>query len=264
MLKLGPQDGPLVVEVTPRMAGWSHLTFRVVRVAAGEKVSWSTSGEEGVAVLLCGRGSLQGVAVSRESVFHGLPHFAYVPRGGTFEYQASADSELAWGSAPCDQDFPSRVLGPADCAVEMRGGRNVTRQITHLVDPGFCQRLLVVEVYTPSGNWSSYPPHKHDADRLPEEVDLDEIYHYRMAPRGWAVQRLYDADFDELFLCRDRDTVVVRRGYHPVVAAPGYDVYYLNFLAGQHPLWVVCDDPELAWVRGPWDAESPLALPMQP
>lgn len=264
MLKLGPQDGETVVEVTPRMAGWEHLTFRVLRVAAGARLAWKNGEEEGVAVLLSGRGRLQGQEVSRPSVFQALPAFAYVPRRGSFVFEAEADSELAWGAAPCDQDFPARVLGPRDCAVEMRGGRNVTRQITHLVDPGFCQRLLVVEVYTPSGNWSSYPPHKHDADNLPLEVDLDEVYHYRMAPGGWAVQRLYDEDFDELFLCRDRDTVVVRRGYHPVVAAPGYDVYYLNFLAGRHPLWVVHDDPELAWVRGTWDAENPLALPLEP
>ncbi len=263
MLKLGPQEGPTVVEVTPRMAGWSHLSFRVARVKAGEKFSWANDDEEAVAVLLGGAGVMQGQSVVRESVFHGLPWFAYVPRWTNFVYEALTDSEIAYGSAPCTEDHPARMCGPSDCVVEMRGGRNVTRQITHLVDPGFCQRLLVVEVYTPSGNWSSYPPHKHDADRLPDEVDLDEVYHYRMAPGGWAVQRLYDWDFDELFLCRDSDTVVVRRGYHPVVAAPGYDVYYLNFLAGQNPLWVVCDDPELAWVRGPWDAREPLKLPME-
>lgn len=264
MLKLGPQEGPLVVEVTPRMAGWSHLTFRVHRVAAGESLQARNGDEEGVLVLLSGRGTLQGQPVERTGVFEGLPWFAYVPRGGTLEYSAETDSELAWGAAPCSQDFPARVLGPKDCAVEMRGGRNVTRQITHLVDPGFCQRLLCVEVYTPSGNWSSYPPHRHDADRLPDEVDLDEVYHYRMPERGWAVQRLYEADFDELFLCKNRDTVVVRRGYHPVVAAPGFDVYYLNFLAGEHPLWVVYDDPELAFVRGSWNSPAPLQLPLGP
>lgn len=264
MLKLGAQEGPLIVEVSPRMTGWQHLTFRSHRVVAGESLTGQTGEEEAIVVLLSGQGCLQGRDVSRASVFQELPWWAYVPRRSSYSFQATADSEVAWGSAPCDQDFPARVLGPADAAVEMRGGRNVTRQITHLADPGFCQRLLCVEVYTPSGNWSSYPPHRHDADDLPHEVDLDEIYYYRMAPRGWAVQRLYDADFDELFLCRDRETVVVRRGYHPVVAAPGFDVYYLNFLAGQHPLWVMHDDPELAWVRQTWDAETPLRLPLQP
>ncbi|MEW6278470.1 MAG: 5-deoxy-glucuronate isomerase [Candidatus Eremiobacterota bacterium] len=268
MLKLPGSPGPVQVEVTPQMAGWRHLTFRVHALQPGQALEGETADEEAVLVLLEGAGdmrvgSLAGT-VERRGVFRDLPRLAYVPRRTPWSFQAARPTELAWGSAPAERDFPARILGPSDCPVEMRGGRNVTRQITHLADPGFCQRLLCVEVYTPSGNWSSYPPHKHDADRLPEEVDLDEVYYYRMPPDGWAVQRLYEADFDELFLCRDRDTVVVRKGYHPVVAAPGFDVYYLNVLAGEHPLWITCDDPELAWVRGEWNSREPLALPLRP
>lgn len=218
-------------------------------------------------VLLEGSGTFSVGELTRDvggrpSVFAGLPHFAYVPRRSWLRFEARGPARLAWGSAPADQDFPARLLGPEDCQVEMRGGRNVRRQVTHLMDPGFCQRLLCVEVYTPSGNWSSYPPHRHDADRLPEEVELDEIYYYQITDGGFAIQRVYDQEEDRLILVRHGDTVVVRRGYHPVVAAPGCDVYYLNFLAGQHPLWIVYDDPALAWVRQTWNSRRPLRLPL--
>lgn len=258
------------VEVTPATAGWRYLSFKAVGLPAGESWEGRMGREEACVVLLGGDclvrvGSRERACRGRRDVFEGLPYFAYVPPGAAFRFHALTDCELAWGSAPADQGHPPRVLGPEDCSVEMRGDRNVTRQITHLVDPGFgCQRLLAVEVYTPSGNWSSYPPHRHDADRLPHEVNLDEIYYYRMAEGGFAIQRLYDGQgMDDLVLVRDRDTVLVRRGYHPVVAAPGFDVYYLNFLAGDHPSWVTCDDPQLAWVREIWNSPQPLELPMR-
>jgi len=147
----------------------------------------------------------------------------------------------------------------------MRGARNVSRQITHLIDPGFgSQRLLCVEVYTPSGNWSSYPPHKHDVHDPPHEVALEEIYHYRLPPDGFALQRLYDETSDEVVMVRDGETVLVKRGYHPVVAGPGFDIYYLNVLAGDHPSWAASDDPGLAWVRKTWNSREPITLPMVP
>lgn len=260
-----PGEG-LQVEVTPQTAGWRHLTFRVV---GGPQTRSTAPDEEAVVVVLGGSGTLQVGPIRREirgraDVFDGLPWWAYVPPGTPASFEGQG--ELAWGSAfGVEPGLPPCICGPKEARVEMRGARNVSRQITHLADPGFARRILAVEVYTPSGNWSSYPPHRHDADRLPEEVDLDEVYYYRMPDKGFAIQRLYDgADLDELILARDRDTVLVRRGYHPVVAGPGYDVYYLNFLAGDHPLWITCDDPELAWVRETWDSRQPLTLPMQP
>jgi 5-deoxy-glucuronate isomerase len=149
----------------------------------------------------------------------------------------------------------------------MRGGHNVTRQITHILDPGDAEHLLCVEVYTPSGNWSSYPPHKHDVQNPPEEVNLEEVYYYRLHPEdGWAVQRLYtdDRSLDERLLISHGDAVLVRQGYHPVVTAPGYDLYYLNFLAGETPSWVAKDEPNLAWVRDAWEgAPDRMRLPLQ-
>lgn len=256
------------IEVTPQSAGWRHLSFRVHGVSS--RASWTTGPhEEAVLVVLGGSGELHVGPRSqriegRKDVFAGLPWWAYAPPGTDVAFEGQA--EIAWGGAGgVEPGLPPRICAPQDARVEMRGDRNVTRQITHLSDPGFARRILAVEVYTPSGNWSSYPPHRHDADRLPEEVDLDEIYYYRMAEKGFAIQRLYDgADLDELILARDRDTVLVRRGYHPVVAGPGYDVYYLNFLAGEHPLWITCDDPDLAWVRETWNSREPLSLPMRP
>lgn len=262
--------GPLAVNISPSRAGWSQLTFRVHRITPDAPLAGETADEEAVIVVLSGSGHLeigdQRLAFEgRAGVFDGLPHFGYVPRRTRYRFTSTTAAEVAWGSAPCEQDHPARIGTPHDCAVEMRGARNVERQITHLIDPGFgCQRLLCVEVYTPSGNWSSYPPHKHDVHDPPREVALEEIYHYRMPPDGFALQRLYDATCDEVVVARDGDTVLVRRGYHPVVAGPGYDVYYLNILAGDHPSWAAADDPALAWVRGTWQSRAPLTLPMQP
>lgn len=267
-IPMGP--GPIAVDISPARAGWAQLTFHVHRVTPEAPLAGETADEEAIIVVLRGSGALeigdQRLAFEgRASVFDGLPHFGYVPRRTRYRFTPTGDAEVAWGSAPCEQDHPARICTPGDCSVEMRGARNVARQITHLVDPGFgCQRLLCVEVYTPSGNWSSYPPHKHDAHDPPREVALEEIYHYRMPPDGFALQRLYDDTSDEVVVARDGDTVLVRRGYHPVVAGPGYDVYYLNILAGDHPSWAAADDPDLAWVRGTWQSRAPLVLPMQP
>lgn len=258
------------VEVTPVTAGWRYLGFSVHTRKAGEFLEGRTRDEELILVVLGGNGELRvgGLAQAfegRRDVFDGLPHFAYVPRHTAYRVTAWTELEVACGSAPAQLDFEPRICTPADVQVEMRGGHNVTRQISHLVDPGFgCQRLLAVEVYTPSGNWSSYPPHRHDEDDPPRQVRLEEIYYYRMAPDGFAIQRLYDEEHDDCVLVRDRDTVLVKRGYHPVVAGPGYDVYYLNILAGDTPSWAAADDPHLAWVRGTWNSRQPLRLPMTP
>jgi 5-deoxy-glucuronate isomerase len=262
------------LEVTPEAAGWRYLSFRVHALAPGGSLEGETGDEEAVIVVLGGDATLEvgterlEVRGGRLDVFGGLPHAAYVPRRTRWRIEAGCSKlEVAWGAAPATEDHPVRFIRPEDCPVEIRGGKNVTRQITHLVDPGFpCQRLLVVEVYTPSGNWSSYPPHKHDVDDPPREVDLEEVYYYRMDPRGFALQRLYlpSTGLDEAVVARDRDVVLVREGYHPVAAAPGYDIYYLNVLAGDHPLWVSPDDPDHGWVRGEWGPREPLEIPMTP
>jgi 5-deoxy-glucuronate isomerase len=259
------------VDVTPERAGWRHLTFQVHAVAAGGAFSAETGGSEVCLLLLSGDAELSvgkrmHAVRGRAHVFAGLPHALYVPPGERFALRASRDVEFAIASAPAVGRFPPRFITPDDVTVEIRGGHNATRQISHVIDPGAAEALLCVEVYTPSGNWSSYPPHRHDHDEPGVETDLDEVYHYRIdPPDGWALQRLYtdDRSLDRVVIARDGDTVLVRRGYHPVVLAPGYDGYYLNFLAGPRPSWEARDEPDLAWVRGQWAGRpGRLTLPL--
>jgi 5-deoxy-glucuronate isomerase len=158
--------------------------------------------------------------------------------------------------------------------VEIRGGDNATRQINSILPPGFaCQRLVVVEVYTPGGNWSSYPPHKHDVHRADDqgnviEADLEEVYFYRIdKPAGYAVQRIYTdaasplqqagAPIDALVMARDGDAVLVPEGYHPVASPPGYTTYYLNVLAGSAQSLANTEDPNHAWVKGTYKTRDP-------
>jgi 5-deoxy-glucuronate isomerase len=155
----------------------------------------------------------------------------------------------------------------ASMPVEVRGSGNATRQITHIIPPEFAaHRLLVVEVSTPAGNWSSYPPHKHELERLPIENDLEEVYAYRFAaPEGFGVQRLYtrDGSLDETWTVRDGDVVLVPRGYHPFCAAHGYHGYYLNALAAEQRSMAAEDDPDLAWTRDTWaDMERDPRVPL--
>jgi 5-deoxy-glucuronate isomerase len=259
------------VDVTPASAGWQHLTFQIHAVAAGEAFLSESLGSECCLLLLSGDADLSvgkrtWSVRGRAHVFAGLPHALYVPPGERFALRATTEVEFALGAAPAAGRLPPRFITPDDVAVEIRGGHNATRQISHVIDPGGAEALLCVEVYTPSGNWSSYPPHRHDCDEPGVETDLDEVYHYRLdPPDGFALQRLYsdDRSLDQVVIARDGDTVLVRRGYHPVVLAPGYDGYYLNFLAGARPTWEARDEPDLAWVRGQWAGRpGRLTLPL--
>ncbi|HZJ08145.1 MAG TPA: 5-deoxy-glucuronate isomerase [Trueperaceae bacterium] len=256
--------------ITPQSAGWRHLGFAVRALAAGDQHLESDREHESCVVVLSGSGEFvvggqRWPFEGRGSVFEGLPHALYVPPGTEYILSASSAVEFGIGTAPAVGRFETRFIEPGDVTVELRGGHNVERQISHLIDPGQAEHLLCVEVYTPSGNWSSYPPHRHDEHVPGVEVELDEVYHYRIQPPGgWGMQRLYDdaRDLDDVVLVKDGDTVLVRRGYHPVVMAPGYDGYYLNFLAGDHATWDARDEPDLAWVRGSWDGgEQRLRIP---
>jgi 5-deoxy-glucuronate isomerase len=200
---------------------------------------------------------------SRKNVFDGMPHALYVPLG-TEQVEIVADSEIcevAVCGATAERSFPMKVIQPQEVEIEVRGGENATRQINHIVKPDFpADRILIVEVYTPSGNWSSYPPHKHDVHNPPDEVDLDEIYFYKISsPEGFAIQRVYTKDGarDETITVRDNETILIPDGYHPVVAAHGYDCYYLNILAGSARSMAATDDPDYAWVRGEWKTKDP-------
>ncbi|MEP6635686.1 MAG: 5-deoxy-glucuronate isomerase [Acidobacteriota bacterium] len=253
--------------VTPESAGFDYLTMRIRKMLRGEKVSSKTGGCELGMVVLGGRCSVESTAGSwsdfgsRAHVFDGLPTALYLPLNTDFTVVAETDCELALCFSRAEEKFPARLITPNEVEVEIRGGANATRQINHILKPEFAaQRLMLVEVYTPSGNWSSYPPHKHDMHSPPEEVDLEELYYYKIdRPEGYAIQRVYTADgrIDETLTVRDGELVLIPEGYHPVVAAHGYNVYYLNALAGSARSMAASDDPAYAWVRQSWSEQDP-------
>ena len=256
--------------ITAPEAGWTHLNMAARRLNAGMTYSGQTGDCEMAHVILGGRchirftgGEFREVG-RRPDVFSGMPWAAYLPPGVDFEIQALTDGfEVATCWVRADAAFPARLVTPQDAAIELRGGENASRQINSILPPGFpCQRIVAVEVFTPGGNWSSYPPHKHDLHRVaPDgtllEADLEEIYFYKLdRPEGYAYQRVYtdDRHLDELVLAQHHDMVLVPEGYHPVVSAHGYTTYYLNFLAGSAQSLANSDDPAYAWVKANWRA----------
>ena len=204
----------------------------------------------------------------RASVWEGLPSAVYLPPGVNATVEGTVT--IAMASAPASgratAESPVRI-GPEDVRVEVRGAGNATRQINHIITPDFpADRLEVVEVYTPGGNWSSWPPHKHDTDDMPTEAILEEVYSYRFRrPEAWGVQRLYrgDGSRDLLWAVRDGETVIVTDGYHPFVATQGDDAYYLNALAGDVRTMACSYDPALDFVRDEWPSmESDPRVPL--
>jgi 5-deoxy-glucuronate isomerase len=274
-------DPDVIVAVTPEIAGWDTLSFQARRLTAGQAWRFATGEHELALVMLAGtldvasnRGAWRGIG-GRAHVFAGPPHALYLPRGSEFTVSATggpAEFAVAWAEAGAD--YPARLVTPADVELEIRGGDNATRQINRIMPPGFpCDRLVVVEVYTPGGNWSSYPPHKHDihkqdaAGRL-AEADLDEIYYYRTdRPEGYAFQRVYTdpesplhragCPVDAVVMPRDNDVVLIPEGYHPVASPPGYTTYYLNVLAGTAQSLAATDDPAFSWVKETYRARDP-------
>ncbi|MBI3695367.1 MAG: 5-deoxy-glucuronate isomerase [Acidobacteria bacterium] len=258
-----------VLSVTQDRAGWKTISLRLVRLGKGQKHVVSRPEEELLLVMLGGRTSISAGGEhwpnlgGRANVFSGMPHSLYLPVGlDRVQIEAVTDNcEVAVCGARAARRFPATVIEPSAVDVEIRGGENATRQINHILKPEFpADRILVVEVYTPSGNWSSYPPHKHDVHNPPGEVDLDEIYFYKISkPEGYAIQRVYTRDGrrDETITVRDNEVILIPEGYHPVVAAHGYDCYYLNVLAGSARSMAATDDPDYAWVRGAWHSKDP-------
>ena len=247
--------------------GFEYLGFKNHRLGPGQQVSGHTGDRELGIVLLGGKCSVESSAGEwksiggRKDVFSGLPHALYLPIRTEFRLTAETDCDVALCYARAERAFPARLVTPDDADIEIRGGGNATRQINGIFKPGFpADRLMVVEVYTPSGNWSSYPPHKHDEHRPPAEVDLEEFYYYRVdAPEGYAIQKVYtpSRSIDETVTVRDGELVLVPEGYHPVVAAHGYNVYYLNALAGSARSMAASDDPDYEWVRNEWRDKDP-------
>jgi 5-deoxy-glucuronate isomerase len=247
-------------------AGWEWMSFFVHRVQPGDTLRTSTVDEEAVFVLLGGTctvdwGSGAERIGKRKNVFDGFPYALYLPSGNRAAFTAETVCEIAECRAPSAAKLQPRLVTPSDVVSSLRGGGNASRQIVDLIGPAFpADKLMVIEVYTPGGNWSSYPPHKHDVHNPPGEVDLDEIYYYRIGqPEGFALQHLYSGQHagEQTLKPRDGDTVLVHSGYHPVVAGPGYDVYYLNFLAGSSRALAVTEDPNHVWIRSTWNHTDP-------
>jgi 5-deoxy-glucuronate isomerase len=250
-------------QVTPESAGWDYLYFGV---RSGSFESNTADGEIAL-VPLSGKCVIEADGTryelgGRDNVFAGMPWALYLPRDTP--YSVEAEGEVAICGARCEQKREPVLIRPDDVEIEVRGAGNATRQINHIVMPEFpAERLLVVEVFTPSGNWSSYPPHKHDEDNPPGEVVLEETYYFRT--NGWAVQRLYSPrhGLDLTETVRDGDLLLVPHGYHTTAAAHGYDLYYLNALAGDRRSMAAADDPDLAWIRGAWaDLEPDPRVPL--
>ncbi|HEX6342861.1 5-deoxy-glucuronate isomerase [Umezawaea sp.] len=265
-------DGDDPIRLGPAEAGWTYTGLRVLVLAAGESRAVDTGGFEAFVLPLAG-----GCAVEvdgerfeltgRESVFTRVTDFAYVPRDAHVVLTSAEGAEVALPMARCDRRLAPRY-GPAeDVPVEVRGAGSATRQVTNFGVPGVwdhADKLVACELITPDGNWSSYPPHKHD-DSEPCEVVNEEVYYFRIAGRdgvtpsreGFGLHRTYtgDGEVDEDVAVRDGDVFLIPRGYHgPCVAAPGYPMYYLNVLAGPgaERSLAFCDDPAHTWVRGSW------------
>jgi len=260
------------VHLDPARAGWRYLSFEARPVAAGGTLIAAADGQETCLVIVAGRDvTIESDGASwqlegRSDPFAGLPSALWLPDGRPLRVRiAAGDGVVAIARAPrSGRDGVATepiVVRPQDVVVEIRGAGNASRQINHIVAPAFpADRLELVEVLTPSGNWSSWPPHKHDVDDMPSEAVLEEVYHYRFRrPQAWAIQRVYRADRsrDGIWEVRDGDVVIVPDGYHPFSAAHGDDAYYLNALAGDRRTMACSFDPELDWVRATWETMEP-------
>ncbi|TME12575.1 MAG: 5-deoxy-glucuronate isomerase [Chloroflexi bacterium] len=252
----GQTDGILrAVDITPETAGWQYVSFAVYQLTRGQTLRGAADGRETTVVVLSGigRAELNGQSVGqlgeRLSVFENkAPYALYLSEDASYQVECTSDGmEIAVASAPtAHRHLPARVLRPQDVSVELRGEGNTQRRIQHILDTDQeAEHLIIVEVITPAGNWSSFPPHKHDTENPPYEAYLEETYYHHVQPAdGFAFQRVYTYEgFDETVAVHDGDLVLVPKGYHVVSAAPGFDLYYLNIMAGPHRAWNYQVDP---------------------
>jgi len=272
-------DPDLILVVTPKSAGWDLISFQARKLKAGNQWSFGSASNELAIVLLSGKISIHSTRGSwhnleRKDVWTSAATALYLPRNTEFTITAESDTEFAVTWVPTDEDHEARLIQPQDVPISVRGGDNMSRQINDLLPPGSpVHRLVLVEVYTPSGNWSSYPPHKHDvhiedgAGHL-IEADLEEVYFYKIdKPEGYAYQHVYTDDasplqqagfpIDALVLAKNNYAVLIPEGYHPVVSAPGYTTYYLNVLAGSAQSLANQDDPHYSWVKESYKSVDP-------
>jgi len=261
-----------MLSFTPEEAGWETLGFSAQRLAPGDTWKRTTADHEAILVVLGGKltidwGEGPQSMGHRDNVFLGYPFAAYLPCGLSYEVCAESVVEFAETRVRSQRPSKPRIITPAEVGNEIRGGGNSTRQILRILRPeADADKLMANEVFTPDGNWSSYPPHKHDTLNLPTECDLDEIYYFRVDhPDGFGFLRVYDAEgkHDSTALIHDGDLGLLRSGYHLVAAPPGYKVYYLAVLAGAARNLAAATDPSYDHMKGkagPLDPRVPMIL----
>jgi 5-deoxy-glucuronate isomerase len=273
------------VHVTPESAGWGFSGLAVLELAPGETVTWSTGDAETLVLALAGscRVTLDDETLEvagRRDVFEGPSDFVYVPREAEVTVATDGGGRFALPSARCERRLPFRHQPASAVPVELRGAGQASRQVNNFCTPDAFEAdaLIACEVLTPGGNWSSYPPHKHD-EQTETESELEEIYYFEVADGpagpGMAYQRVYGhpgKEIDVLEEVRTGDVVLIPHGWHgPSMAVPGYDLYYLNVMAGpgDERAWRICDDPAHGWVRETWaheeiDPRLPFGGPTDP
>ncbi|WP_031043995.1 5-deoxy-glucuronate isomerase [Streptomyces sp. NRRL F-5650] len=272
-------DGPYAVDVTPESAGWGYSSLRVVRLPPGGSHTFDSGESEWIVLPLSGGCTVRTAdefgedtfeLTGRENVFSGVTDFAYVPREARTTLTSSGGGRFALTGARCTRRLPARHGPASGVPVELRGTGTCSRQVNNFAAAGTfeCDRLIAVEVLTPGGNWSSFPPHKHDEHRPGEESELEEIYYFEFADHegtpGLGYQRVSPSGrgggTDVLAEVRDGDVVLIPDGWHgPSMAVPGHHMYYLNVMAGPEPerAWLISDHPGHAWIRDTWP-EQPV------
>jgi 5-deoxy-glucuronate isomerase len=259
LLVKAQREGQTIARVTPESAMWRYVGFAAYRLEKDEVLYVYESAREACIVVLTGAVSIDTGDQkwtnlgSRDSVFEdSAPYAVYLPPNVRTTVRAERDAEVGVATAPAEGRYPVRLIQPAQMTRSVRGKSLNTRYVCDILpqtEPA--ESLLVVEVRTPGGHASSYPPHKHDTDNVPLESSLEETYYHRLnPPQGFAFQRVYTdlRDIDESMAVEDHDVVMVPRGYHPVVVPYGYDSYYLNVMAGRERVWHFKNDPAHEWI----------------
>jgi 5-deoxy-glucuronate isomerase len=253
-------DHGKIHEITPAGAGWRYVGFSLYRLRAGEGAAEATGSMEAILVMVEGKATVTaagkdwGELGDRMDVFEKTPpHCLYVPNGTHWEAKATTDCTIAVCLAPGKGGHATRRIGPDGISLTQRGEGFNARYINNIAMEGedYCDSLLVTEVFTPAGHWSSYPSHRHDEDDFPRITYLEETYYHRLnPPQGFGIQRVYteDGSLDETMTVKNHDVVLVPRGHHPCGAPHGYEMYYLNVMAGPRRAWRFQADPDHGWL----------------